>query len=304
MSSLTTAASEKASIEAFRRDVLEASMTGLVIVDFHSDRSGASRTLSPMLENVVATYAAKGVTLVKIDVDRNQTIAAQFRIQAIPTVYAVYQGQPVADLTPARGEVELKAYLDQILAQLPPSAAGGEAASQADLEPLILAATEALAAGRLEDAVQMFAVLSAELPDRVDLAANHARALIGLGQTDAAQTLIDAIAADSKDPVAAQARAALKLAKESPPVADLAAVQARVAADPDDLAARFELAGGLMARGDRDGAADQLLASIARDRSWQEGAARDRLLTLFGAVGLEDPWVISTRRRLSTILFA
>ena len=304
MASLTTAASEKASIEAFRRDVLEASMTGLVIVDFQSDRSGASRTLSPLLEKVVGSYAAKGVKLVGIDVDRNPTIAAQFRIQAIPTVYAVYQGQPVADLTPARGEADLKAYLDQILAQLPPSATGADAVSEVDLEPVIEAAIAAVSAGQFDEAAQMFAMLSAELPDRVDLAAHHARALIGLGQTDAAQTCLDAIAADTKDPVVAQARAALKLARESPPVADLAAVQARVAADPDDLGARFELAGGLMARGDRDGAADQLLASIARDRTWQDGAARDRLLTLFGAVGLEDPWVISTRRRLSTILFA
>ena len=304
VASLTTAASEKASIEAFRKDVLEASMTGLVIVDFWSDRSGASRTLSPMLEKLVAGYAAKGVTLVKIDVDRNQTIAAQFRIQSIPTVYAVFQGQPVADLTPARGEVELKAYLDQILAQLPPGATGGVADPLADLEPLIAAAKDALAAGAFDEAAQMFAAVTAELPERVDLAANHARALLGLGQVGGAETLLDAISTDSKDPVVTQARAALKLAKDSPPVADLAAVQDRVATNPDDLDARFELAGGLMGRGDRDGAADQLLECIARDRTWNGGAARERLLTLFGAIGLDDPWVISTRRRLSTILFA
>ncbi len=304
MASLTTAASEKASIEAFRKDVLEASMTGLVIVDFWSERSGASRTLSPMLEKLVAGYAAKGVTLVKIDVDRNQTVAAQFRIQTIPTVYAVYQGQPVADLTPARGEAELKVYLDQILTQIPPGANDAGPDPLADLGPLISAATDALGAGAHDEAAQMFATLTAALPDRADLAAGHVRALIGLGQLEAAQIVFDAIPADAKDPSVAQAKAALRLAQESPPVADLGAVLAKVTANPDDLDARFALAGGLMARGDRDGAADQLLASIAHDRSWNDGAARARLLTIFGAVGLEDTWVTSTRRRLSTILFA
>ncbi len=302
MASLATAASEKASIEAFRRDVLEASMTSLVLVDFWAEWCGPCKALSPILEKVAADYAAKNVRLVKIDVDKNPTIAQQFRIQSIPTVYAVFQGQPVADLTPARTERELKAYLDQILAKLPVGAGADD--PTADLEPLIAAATEALAAGAHDEASQMFAALSAELPERADLAANHARALIGLGQLDAAQAVVDAIPAEAKDPAIAQAKAALKLAKESPAVADLAGLQAKVAANPEDLDARFELAGGLMARGNRDGAANQLLESIARDRSWNGGAARDRLLTLFGAVGLEDPWVISTRRRLSTILFS
>ncbi len=128
--------------------------------------------------------------------------------------------------------------------------------------------------------------------------------IIGMGQLDAADGVLGGLPADAKDPLVAQARAALALAREATPVEDLEGLRAKVDASPDDHAARFELAGGLMARGDRDGAADALLEIIRRDRGWQDGAARDRLLKLFDAVGLEDPWVMGVRRRLSTILFS
>jgi len=302
VASLSTAAGERASIEAFRRDVIEASMTQLIVLDFWAEWCGPCKALSPILEKVAADYAERGVKLVKIDVDKNQTIAAQFRIQSIPTVYAVWQGRPVADLTNARTESQLKQYLDGILDQL--QIAGGAGDAAADIEPLIEGAHAALAEGAVEDAVQMFAALSAELPERADLKAGHARALLALGRVEEAEAVLAAVALEEKDAGVAQARAALALAKAATPVDDLGALQARVAADGGDLQARFELAGGLMARGDRDGAADQLLEMIRIDRGWREGAARDKLLTLFEAVGLEDPWVMNARRRLSAILFA
>ncbi len=303
VASLSTAASERASIEAFRRDVIEGSMDALVVLQFTAEWCGPCKALTPVLEKVTADYADKGVRYVKVDVDKNQTIAAQFRIQSVPTVYAVFQGQPIADLTPARTEAQVKQYLDQILAQLP-IGAGAEAASAADIEPLIEAGQAALGDGAYEEAYRIFTALAAEVPDRADVVAGVARALVGLGRLDEAQGVLGSLPAESKDAPVVQARAALALAREAAPVADLESLRARVAANPDDLAQRYELAGGLMARGDRDAAADELLEVIRRDRAWNEGAARDRLLKLFEAVGLEDPWVMNVRRRLSAILFS
>lgn len=303
MASLSTAAGERASIEAFRRDVLDASMESLVILQFTAEWCGPCKALNPILDKVAADYADKGVKRVAVDVDKNQTVAAQFRIQSVPTVYAVFQGQPVADLTPARTEPQLKQYLDEILAQLP-IGAGAASAAAADIEPLIAAAGQALAEGAYEEAHRIYTALAAEVPDRMDVVAGIARALIGLGRIEEAEGVLATIPAEAKDAGVAQARAALALAKEAVPVDDLDGLRQRSAAAPDDLALRYELAGGLMARGDRDAAADELLESIRLDRTWNDGAARDRLLKLFEAVGLGDPWVMSTRRRLSTILFS
>ena len=305
VASLSTAAGERASIEAFRRDVIEASMDSLVILQFTAEWCGPCKALNPILDKVAADYADKGVKRVAVDVDKNQTIAAQFRIQSVPTIYAVFQGQPVADLTPARTEPQLKQYLDQILAQLPVGAgAAGGADPAAEIEPLIEAGQAALGEGAHEEAYRIFTALAAEVPERVDIVAGIARALIGLGRIDEAAGVLGGVPEDAKDAGVAQARAALALAREAAPVDDMDGLRARAAAAPDDLALRFELAGGLMARGDRDGAADELLEMIRVDRTWNEGAARDRLLKLFEAVGLEDPWVMATRRRLSTILFS
>jgi len=281
-------------------------MDALVVLQFTAEWCGPCKALNPVLDKVAADYAAKGVKRVKLDVDKNQTIAAQFRIQSVPTVYAIFQGQPVADLTPARTEAQFKQYLDQILAQLPVGEGAGTGGGDiaADIEPLIEGARAALAEGAFEEAHRIFAALAAEVPDRLDVVAGIARALVGLGRLDEAQGVLAGVPADAKEPAVVQARAALALAREATPVDDLEGLRARSAAAPDDLALRYELAGGLMARGDRDGAADELLESIRRDRTWNEGAARDRLLKLFEAVGLEDPWVMSTRRRLSTILFS
>lgn len=303
VASLSTAASERASIEAFRRDVIEASMDQLVILQFTAEWCGPCKALNPILDKVAADYADKGVRRVSVDVDKNATVAAQFRIQSVPTVYAVFQGQPVADLTPARTEAQVKQYLDQILAQLP-IGAGGAPDAAADIEPLVEAGQAALAEGAHEEAYRIFTAIAAEAPERADVIAGIARALIGLGRLDEAAGVLAGVPEEAREPAVAQARAALALAREAAPVEDLEGLRARAAAAPDDLALRYELAGGLMARGDRDGAADELLEMIRLDRTWNDGAARDRLLKLFEAVGLEDPWVMATRRRLSTILFS
>jgi putative thioredoxin len=294
-------AGEREAIEAFRRDVIEASASALIVLDFWAEWCGPCKALAPVLEKVTTEYAGKGVKLVKVNVDENRTIAAQFRVQSIPTVYAVFQGQIVADLTPARTERELKSYLDQILKQIP--VGGGEPAQ--DIAPYLAMGEEVLETGDAARALSIFSQLAEMAPDNPAVISGHARALLANAQADEAEALLAAVPPDkAKDPAIARAAAAIALAKEAQPVDDLDALRRRVAENPDDHDACFELAGGLMASGDRDGAADALLESIRRDRAWNEGAARERLLKLFDAVGLADPWVNAQRRRLSAILFS
>ncbi|OYY64717.1 tetratricopeptide repeat protein [Sphingomonas sp. 28-62-11] len=295
-------AAEREAIEAFRRDVVEPSMTKLVIIDFWAEWCGPCKALTPLLDKIAAAYADKGVVLAKIDTDKNQFIAAQFQIRSIPTVYAMFEGQLVADLTSARTESALRTMLDQILRQLPIQTE--EAKAEAEIEPLIAMAEQVLADGDGLRALGIFDQLIEMAPDHPDVLSGRIRALIASGRPDDAEAAIATLPETvAKLPEISRAQSALALAREAKPVDDLAGLAATVAANPADMAARYELAGGQMAAGDRDAAADTLLAMIADDRDWDESAARQRLLKLFEVVGLEDPWVSAQRRRLSAILF-
>ncbi|WP_445194064.1 tetratricopeptide repeat protein [Sphingomonas sp. Tas61C01] len=293
---------EKEAVETFRRDVVEPSMTNLVIIDFWAEWCGPCKALSPTLEKIAADYADKGVVLAKIDTDKNQFIAAQFQIKSIPTVYAMFQGQLVADMTSARTESALRVILDQLLKQLPIQS---EAASaEAELEPLIAMGEEVLAGGDAERALAIFDQLVEMAPEHPAVVSGRIRALVAGGKVDEAEAMIAALPdALAKDPAVERAKSALALAQSAPPVDDLSPLIAAVEAAPDDLDARFTLANGQVANGDRDAAADTLLHIIQVDRTWNEGAARQQLLKLFEVVGLEDPWVSAQRRRLSAILF-
>ncbi len=293
---------ERDAVAAFRRDVVEPSRTKLVIIDFWAEWCGPCKALTPLLEKIAAAYAEKGVVLAKIDTDKNQFIAAQFQIRTIPTVYAMFQGQLVADLTSARTESALKTMLDQILRQLPIESDAAEA--EAEIEPLIAMGEEVLADGDAARAVGIFSQLVEMAPEHAAVQSGLVRALVAAGEFDAAQAHLDSLTEElTKLPEIDRARAALALAKDAKPVDDLAGLAAEVAANPEDHEKRFALAGGQMAAGDRDAAATTLLAMIADDRSWNEGAAKAQLLKLFEVVGLEDPWVSAQRRKLSAILF-
>jgi putative thioredoxin len=293
---------EKEAVEAFRRDVVEPSMTKLVMIDFWAEWCGPCKALSPVLEKVAADYADKGVVLAKIDTDKNQFISAQFQIKSIPTVYAMFQGQLVADLTTARTESQLKAMLDQILRQLPVDSA--EHSQEAELEPLIAMGEQVLGEGDAERALSVFEQIAEIAPDHPEIVSGRVRSLVALHRLDDAEAALAALPEEAaKAPEIERARAALDLARSAPPAEDLTPLIAAAEANPDDLQARYDLANAQMAAGQRDDAADSLLAIVAKDRDWNEGAARAQFLKLLEVVGLEDPWVSGQRRRLSAILF-
>jgi len=289
---------EQKAVDRFRANVVEPSMHSLVILDFWAEWCGPCKALTPVLEKVAADYAEKGVVLAKVNVDEEGFIAGQFQVRSIPTVYAIFQGQPVADLTNARSESQLKATLDQLLAKLPVKPGGAPAQ---DIAPLLAMGEDVLAGGDAERAASIFSQI-------VEIDAGSAaayggliRAMTALGEVDEAEAVLNALPTElAGDAEVARARAALELVRNKPADSELAALEA--AATPDNPEGQLTYAEAAFAAGDRDKAAETLLAMIAADREWNDGAARAKLLQIFEAVGLEDPWVAAQRRRLSLIL--
>lgn len=312
MASMGLSIDEQKAVDRFRKAVVDPSQTKLVILDFWAEWCGPCKALTPLLEKVAAEYAEKGVVLAKINVDEEQFIAAQFQVRSIPTVYAMFQGQPIADLTSARSESQLKAILDQLLAQLPveAGAADGAAAPQGpsaeELAQFVKMGEEALAAGDPQRAASIFAQITEFAPDNAPAHAGLVRALVQLGEVDQAREVMAVIDADPRlaaDAAIAPARSALELAGTRVDDGELAALRAAAEAAPHDMEAQFAFAEAAFAAGERDAAADTLLAMITADREWNGGAARARLLKIFEATGLEDEWVVGVRRRLSRVLF-
>jgi putative thioredoxin len=293
---------EQQAVERFRKDVVEPSMTRLVVVDFWAEWCGPCKALTPVLEKVCSEYADKGVVLAKINVDEERFIAAQFQVRTIPTVYAMFQGQPVADLTPARSESQLRQALDQLLGQLPIQPDGGEA--QADIAQFVAMGEQVLADGDGERAAGIFRQVIEMAPDEVAAHAGLIRALIAAGQIEEARAALAAVPeAAAADAAVHAAKSALELAADRPDDSELQALRALAAEAPADQQKQLDFASAAFAAGSRDEAADTLLEMIRVDPEWNEGAAKAKLLQIFEAVGLEDPWVAGNRRRLSLLLF-
>jgi putative thioredoxin len=222
-------------------------------------------------------------------------------VKSIPTVYAVFQGQPVADLTNARSESQLRQVLDQLLEKLPVQ--GGGAPAQ-DVAPLLAMAEEVLDSGDGERAINIFAQIVEIAPANAQANAGLVRALTLAGHIEEAEGLLASLSPDlAQDAAVERARAALELARDKPEEGELAALRAAAEANPADMDANLAYANAAFAAGERDAAASTLLRMIETDRAWNEGAARAKLLQMFEAIGLEDPWASTMRRRLSAILF-
>ena len=305
MASMGLSMDEQKAVERFKTEVVEPSMTKLVILDFHAEWCGPCKALAPMLEKIAGEYADKGVVLKKIDVDEEKFIAAQFQVQSIPTVYALFQGQPVADLTNARSETQMKQTLDQILSQLPIEAgAAQDAKPEQDVSQFVTMAEQILADGDAERAAGIFDQVLQMAPDNAAAHAGLVRSLVQAGHVEQAQAALSAAETNpaiATDPQIEQARSALELAGNRVDEGELTAL--KEAAAGGDMQARFDYAEAAFAADHRDAAADELLAMFDTDREWNDGASRTKLLQIFEAVGLEDPWVVATRRRLSKILF-
>ncbi len=314
MASMGLSIEEQKAVERFRKEVVDPSQTKLVILDFWAEWCGPCKALTPVLEKVAAEYADKGVILAKINVDEQKFIASQFQVQSIPTVYAMFQGQPVADLTSARTESQLKQALDQILQQVPVQAGasdgqGGEQGQQApDIDQLVGMGEQVLADGDAERAASVFMQLAQMAPDKPEVQSGLIRALVAAGQTDTAQQAYNALPQEMKDDaLVQQAYSALELAGTQVDTGELDALRKAAAERPADTEAQIAFAEAAFAAGERDEAAEVLLRAIqgskGADGEETNTEAKDKLLKMFEAVGMEDPWVSAQRRKLSLILF-
>jgi len=282
----------------FMADVVDASQTVPVIVDFWAPWCGPCKTLGPMLEDAVR--AAKGaVKMVKINADEAQQIVGQMQIQSLPTVFAFFKGQPVDGFQGALPQSEIKAFVDRVI-----KAGGGEAPGES-LNEAVTVADEMLAEGAAQDALDTFSAILGEDPMHAGAYGGMVRAYIALDQLDAAEGHLNGAPIEiSKTPELEAAHAQLQLARQAANAGPVAELQAAVDANPDDHQARFDLALALQANGDTQGAVDQLLTLFGKDREWNEGAAKTQLFTIFDALKANDPIALNGRRKLSSMIFA
>jgi len=282
-------------MDNFMAEVVEASNAKVVLLQFWASWCGPCKALGPILEKVAASFS--NVRVARVNIDENEALAQQMRVQSVPAVFGVVGGRPIDGFAGAQPESAVRQFVEKLVAQAP---------GVADILPLIEAGKAALSARQGEQALDQFQQALAMQPDSLEALSGMVRALVMMGELESAREIIDSLDEERQArPEMQDAISAIELAEKSGEAAgETAAFRAAIEANPDDLQAHQDLALALYAAGQTGEAMEILLASIKKDKDWQEGAARTQLFEIFSVLGPMDKDVIAARRKLSTYLFS